>query len=140
MLCIVLKRFCWHINDLAKVDTIVHFPLKGLDLSAHCARKERSALYNLRGVVVHHGQGMQFGHYTAFAYNDMKGATHRQEPACTFADDRAGSWMHYNDSKVSTTTEDIVRRGSDHEPYILFYERAKTTVQDSLMNAEALDL
>ena len=48
--------------------------------------------------------------------------------------------MHYNDSKVSTVSDDVVRRGSDHEPYILFYERSHLSVQQSLMNAEALDL
>ncbi|XP_060933364.1 ubiquitin carboxyl-terminal hydrolase 3 [Limanda limanda] len=103
VLCLHLKRFHWTAFLRNKVDTYVEFPLKGLDMSGYLLEPENSVpgscLYDLAAVVVHHGSGVGSGHYTAYG-------SHK------------GGWYHFNDSTVSLTNEDTVRKA---KAYILFY-------------------
>lgn len=64
VLCIHLKRFRWRRNSARgskqKVDTLVKFPLDGLDMSRWLSDHEAhsaNALYELYAVVVHQGSG-----------------------------------------------------------------------------------
>jgi ubiquitin C-terminal hydrolase len=74
LLIVHLKRFEFkHALRRDKLDTLVDFPLEGLDLSAHCASSTNSfvddqvpAVYDCFAVVNHFGR-MGFGHYTAYA-------------------------------------------------------------------------
>ncbi|CAH8559923.1 unnamed protein product [Schistosoma rodhaini] len=58
-------------------------------------------LYHLTGVVVHHGRGLQSGHYTSYCLND--------NPEC---------WLHCNDANVSLCDFSEV---ASAQAYILFY-------------------
>ena len=63
-----------------------------------------SSLYKLVGVVNHHGQGMNKGHYTSF---------------CLDAD--RSTWLFYNDKEVGVASPDDVRAS---QGFLLFYELA----------------
>uniref|UniRef100_A0A3Q3C2X6 Ubiquitin carboxyl-terminal hydrolase n=1 Tax=Haplochromis burtoni TaxID=8153 RepID=A0A3Q3C2X6_HAPBU len=103
VLCLHLKRFHWTAFLRNKVDTYVEFPLKGLDMRGYLLEPEKSlpgsCLYDLVAVVVHHGSGVGSGHYTAYGSHE-------------------GHWYHFNDSTVTLTNEDTVRKA---KAYILFY-------------------
>uniref|UniRef100_A0A8C6LPS4 ubiquitinyl hydrolase 1 n=1 Tax=Nothobranchius furzeri TaxID=105023 RepID=A0A8C6LPS4_NOTFU len=103
VLCLHLKRFHWTAFLRNKVDTYVEFPLKGLDMRGYLLEPENSlpgsCLYDLVAVVVHHGSGVGSGHYTAYGSHE-------------------GHWYHFNDSTVTLTNEDTVRKA---KAYILFY-------------------
>eukprot|EP00127_Corallochytrium_limacisporum_P003323 Clim_evm12s148 gene=Clim_evmTU12s148 len=116
MLCLHVKRFRWT-SARSKIDTFVHFPLQGLDMSpyttTHASGSSSSASggkpirYDLSAVVVHHGMGMGSGHYTAFAFDET-------------AHGGAGQWYSFNDNHVTEATEDQVRHS---KAYILFYKK-----------------
>lgn len=114
VLCLHLKRFHWTAFLRNKVDTYVEFPLKGLDMRGYLLEPEDSlpgsCLYDLAAVVVHHGSGVGSGHYTAYGSHE-------------------GCWYHFNDSTVTLTNEDAVRKA---KAYILFYvERTGQVCSDS---------
>uniref|UniRef100_A0A665W945 Ubiquitin carboxyl-terminal hydrolase n=1 Tax=Echeneis naucrates TaxID=173247 RepID=A0A665W945_ECHNA len=95
--------FHWTAFLRNKVDTYVEFPLKGLDMKGYLLEPENSlpgsCLYDLVAVVVHHGSGVGSGHYTAYGSHKSR-------------------WYHFNDSTVTLTNEDTVRKA---KAYILFY-------------------
>lgn len=103
VLCLHLKRFHWTAFLRNKVDTYVEFPLQRLDMRGYLLEPESSVsdscVYNLAAVVVHHGSGVGSGHYTAYGCHK-------------------GRWYHFNDSAVTLTNEDTVRKA---KAYILFY-------------------
>ncbi|KAM3869933.1 ubiquitin carboxyl-terminal hydrolase 3 [Diretmus argenteus] len=103
VLCLHLKRFHWTAFLRNKVDTYVEFPVRGLDMRGYLLEPEislpESCLYDLVAVVVHHGSGVGSGHYTAYGNHE-------------------GRWYHFNDSTVTLTDEDTVRKA---KAYILFY-------------------
>jgi len=109
VLCLHLKRFRWNSHFRTKVDSVVEFPLKNLDMSkfvldnVHETRNSGcgSTLYDLAAVIVHHGSGAGSGHYTAYATHD-------------------GNWYHFNDSSVTLCEEKTVAQS---KAYILFYVR-----------------
>ncbi|XP_071392377.1 ubiquitin carboxyl-terminal hydrolase 3 isoform X2 [Centroberyx affinis] len=118
VLCLHLKRFHWTAFLRNKVDTYVEFPLRSLDMRGYLLEPENSlpgsCLYDLVAVVVHHGSGVGSGHYTAYGSHE-------------------GRWYHFNDSTVTLTNEDTVRKA---KAYILFYvARPDKTATDR----EALD-
>uniref|UniRef100_G3NL37 Ubiquitin carboxyl-terminal hydrolase n=1 Tax=Gasterosteus aculeatus aculeatus TaxID=481459 RepID=G3NL37_GASAC len=113
VLCLHLKRFHWTAFLRNKVDTYVEFPLKGLDMRCYLLEPENSlpenCLYDLVAVVVHHGSGVGSGHYTAYGSHESQ-------------------WYHFNDSTVTLTNEDVVRKA---KAYILFYvERTEHVASD----------
>ncbi|XP_061577787.1 ubiquitin carboxyl-terminal hydrolase 3 [Cololabis saira] len=103
VLCLHLKRFHWTAFLRNKVDTYVEFPLKGLDMGGYLLEPGKalpgSCLYDLVAVVVHHGSGVGSGHYTAYGSHE-------------------GRWYHFNDSTVTLSNEDALRKA---KAYILFY-------------------
>ncbi|XP_045893253.1 ubiquitin carboxyl-terminal hydrolase 3 [Micropterus dolomieu] len=113
VLCLHLKRFHWTAFLRNKVDTYVEFPLKGLDMRSYLLEPENSlpenCLYDLAAVVVHHGSGVGSGHYTAYGSHECR-------------------WYHFNDSTVTLTNEEAVRKA---KAYILFYvERTEQVASD----------
>ncbi|CAF98332.1 unnamed protein product, partial [Tetraodon nigroviridis] len=101
VLCLHLKRFHWTAFLRNKIDTYVEFPLKGLDMRGYLLEPENSlpesCVYDLVAV--------------ASPSMDLAYGSH---------EDR---WYHFNDSTVTLTSEDAVRKA---KAYILFYvERAK---------------
>ena len=125
ILVITLKRFEFkhHILRRDKLDTLVDFPLDGLDMSKHCAsaltdgnsfvQDDVPAVYDLFGVTNHYGR-MGFGHYTAFARRwDENGMSN--------------DWALFDDASVQSVGDGrgINGRNGIVSPaaYILFYRR-----------------
>lgn len=83
-----LKRFHWSGRARHKINTHIQFP-QLLNLTQYCASPKvgvvsishdvieqasfvdepDSKLYDLSSVIVHHGIGLQSGHYTAYCWN-----------------------------------------------------------------------
>ncbi|XP_072497158.1 ubiquitin carboxyl-terminal hydrolase 43 isoform X1 [Notamacropus eugenii] len=126
ILIIHLKRFCQVGERRNKLSTLVKFPLFGLNMAPHVAKRNLSQehllnswptweqtsclssscpldfLYDLYAVCNHHGS-MQGGHYTAYCRNSLD-----------------GQWYSYDDSTVEPVLEDEV---STRGAYILFYQK-----------------
>lgn len=133
VLCLHLKRFRWSSFHRGKLDNMVEFPLKGLDMrpymtvsyisegkseslrltpdsrsnsysscsSLSASSEDGGMIYDLTSLVVHHGGGINSGHYTAFGQ-------------------RNGVWYNFNDSCVKECPADLVTK---QKAYILFYTR-----------------
>ncbi|XP_038068030.1 ubiquitin carboxyl-terminal hydrolase 31-like isoform X2 [Patiria miniata] len=130
ILVIHLKRFKQLTTSRIKLNTLVEFPIHGLNMSQYIARRQQNAhaaslnaltgwspwrhihrrrthhvtehVYDLYAVCNHIGS-MQGGHYTAFCRNP--------------ADNQ---WYNFDDAKVTPLAEDsLVTRNA----YILFYHR-----------------
>lgn len=117
VLIVHLKRFEFkHGLRRDKLDTLVDFPLNGLDLNVHCATPGNAtfvndrvpAIYDCFAVVNHFGR-MGFGHYTAYA---------RSWDETGISDD----WALFDDSSVRNVGDG---RGSVVSPaaYVLLYRR-----------------
>ena len=117
ILVVHLKRFEFKNSSRRdKLDTLVNFPLEGLDMSKHCHDGHRNdvlvddgteAMYDLFGVTNHYGR-LGFGHYTAFCRTwDEDGVN----------DD----WTLFDDSSVRAVDDpqNVVTPAG----YVLFYRR-----------------
>jgi len=103
ILVIHLKRFQYDRWCRHKIDTLVDFPVEGLDLTASVInKKEGAVLYDLFAISVHSG-GLGAGHYTAYGLNH---ANHK--------------WYYFNDSFVSPCDLDHLPKAG---AYVLFYQR-----------------
>ncbi|KAK5174694.1 uncharacterized protein LTR77_001776 [Saxophila tyrrhenica] len=105
ILVVHLKRFGGNRSFRDKIDTLVDYPLEGLDMTQRVGLKEegKEYVYDLFAVDNHFG-GLGGGHYTAYARN--------------FFDE---VWYDYNDSSCSRMNED--RAQSSAAAYLLFYRR-----------------
>ncbi|XP_072350704.1 ubiquitin carboxyl-terminal hydrolase 11-like, partial [Scyliorhinus torazame] len=102
VLIIHLKRFSYTRLWKEKLDTVVEFPLKDLDLSQFLINhKAKNSKYDLIAVSNHYG-GLRDGHYTTIARNK---------------DD--GQWYYFDDSKVTFASMDHVVTSA---AYVLFYQ------------------
>jgi hypothetical protein len=120
ILVVHLKRFEYkHAMRRDKLDTLVDFPLEGLDMSVHCALSSTSSFvdetvpadYDLFAVTNHFGR-MGFGHYTAFARRwDESGIS--------------DNWDLFDDSNVRSVGDGMSQTASVVSPaaYVLFYRR-----------------
>eukprot|EP00741_Cyanophora_paradoxa_P016451 tig00020918_g15884.t1 len=70
ILCLHIKRFRWHSYNRSKIDVHVDFPLSHLNLRPFCTASCMHTLYDLIGVVNHHGLGSGSGHYTSFVLDE----------------------------------------------------------------------
>ena len=102
VLIINLKRFK---GLQTKQNTLVHFPVKGLDMSEYVIsqrqKQDEPLIYDLIGVSNHYGQ-LLAGHYTAYSKNN-------------------GTWYRFNDDQVDQIDNEaqIVSNAA----YNLFYAR-----------------
>ncbi|XP_021563170.1 ubiquitin carboxyl-terminal hydrolase 4 isoform X4 [Carlito syrichta] len=103
ILVVHLKRFSYNRYWRDKLDTVVEFPIRGLNMSEFvCDLSARPYVYDLIAVSNHYG-AMGVGHYTAYAKNKLN-----------------GKWYYFDDSNVSLASEDqIVTKAA----YVLFYQR-----------------
>ncbi|XP_004625148.1 ubiquitin carboxyl-terminal hydrolase 4 isoform X2 [Octodon degus] len=103
ILVVHLKRFSYNRYWRDKLDTIVEFPVRALNMSEFvCDPSARPYMYDLIAVSNHYG-AMGVGHYTAYAKNKF-----------------SGKWYYFDDSSVSLASEDqIVTKAA----YVLFYQR-----------------
>jgi len=103
VLVIHLKRFSYTRSFRDKLDTLVEFPAKGLNMAPYIIDPNQTdAVYDLIGVANHYG-GLGGGHYTAYAKNK---------------DD--SRWYYFDDSSVSESQEESV---CSKAAYVLFYLR-----------------
>ena len=99
ILVITLKRF--DPNGLYKLNTLVQFPLEGLDLSSYVRGYfPNKYVYDLYGVCNHHGSALG-GHYTSFVRNSKN------------------EWILFNDSIYQVIVDPATIVSS--EAYCLFY-------------------
>ncbi|XP_043563605.1 ubiquitin carboxyl-terminal hydrolase 4 isoform X1 [Chiloscyllium plagiosum] len=103
ILVVHLKRFSYNRYWRDKLDTLVEFPIRDLNMSEFVYNpKAGPCIYDLVAVTNHYG-GMGGGHYTAYAKNKID-----------------GQWYYFDDSSVSGASEDqIVTKAA----YVLFYQR-----------------
>ncbi|XP_028680996.1 ubiquitin carboxyl-terminal hydrolase 4 [Erpetoichthys calabaricus] len=103
ILVVHLKRFSYNRCWRDKLDTVVDFPIRELNMSEFvCDPKAGPYIYDLIAVSNHYG-GMGGGHYTAYAKNKAD-----------------GKWYYFDDNSVSSASEDqIVTKAA----YVLFYQR-----------------
>ncbi|XP_069792713.1 ubiquitin carboxyl-terminal hydrolase 4 isoform X2 [Narcine bancroftii] len=103
ILVVHLKRFSYNRYWRDKLDTLVEFPIRDLNMSEFVYNpKAGLCVYDLVAVSNHYG-GMGGGHYTAYAKNEID-----------------GQWYYFDDSNVSGASEDqIVTKAA----YVLFYQR-----------------
>ncbi|KAM5125644.1 ubiquitin carboxyl-terminal hydrolase 19-like, partial [Mantella aurantiaca] len=119
ILIIQLKRFSFRTfiwRD--KINDLVDFPVRGLDLSTFCiGQKEdlQTPLYDLYAVINHYG-GMIGGHYTAYARLPGNNNSQRSDVG----------WRLFDDSTVTSVDESqVVTRYA----YVLFYRRRNSPVE-----------
>ncbi|XP_075704906.1 ubiquitin carboxyl-terminal hydrolase 4-like [Rhinoderma darwinii] len=103
ILVVHLKRFSYNRYWRDKLDTVVEFPIRNLNMSEFvCDPTAGPYVYDLVAVSNHYG-GMGGGHYTAYAKNQ-----------------ESQQWYYFDDSSVSAASEDqIVTKAA----YVLFYQR-----------------
>jgi len=114
VLILHLKRFKYSKYSRDKLDTLVEFPLEGLDLAPFVVNEDESknAIYDLYAVSNHFG-GLGGGHYTAFAKNIVD-----------------GQWYNLDDSSVSRVDPARIRSPA---AYVLFYiRRQKRNVKNTV--------
>lgn len=115
ILIIHLKRF--HYSPLThrrdKIDLMVDFPLKSLDLTNEVTHWSQSGedkpIYDCYAVSNHFG-GLGGGHYTAYALNDQ------------------GDWCNFDDSRVTKNVDES--EVTSTAAYVLYYRRRDVTVDD----------
>lgn len=140
MLCVHLKRFRHDLSYSSKIASPVHFPLRGLDMSAYLHRGkskmsdfvQRKCLkilklfidcvsdvstYDLTAVICHHGT-VGGGHYTSFARHDSN-----------------DKWYEYDDQLVTLVSEEMVQ---SCEAYVLFYRKSNPQMVE--YRAQAMQL
>jgi len=106
ILIVHLKRF-FQISPLRreKINTLVDFPIRGLDLSKYISSvgvNESFPIYDLYAVSNHFG-GMGGGHYTAFAKNFDNNC-----------------WYNFDDSRCTQMQVSAIQSSS---AYVLYYKR-----------------
>ncbi|XP_061187744.1 ubiquitin carboxyl-terminal hydrolase 15-like isoform X2 [Saccostrea echinata] len=121
ILIVHLKRFSYNRFYRDKIDALVEFPVRGLNLRKYIINPYHGPVtYDLIAVSNHYG-GLGGGHYTAYAENK---------------DD--GEWYYFDDSSVSSSSEDdVVSKAA----YVLVYQR-QTLAQSSdehLVKNEAME-
>ncbi|NXA01757.1 UBP4 hydrolase, partial [Nesospiza acunhae] len=91
ILVVHLKRFSYSRYWRDKLDTVVEFPIRGLNMSEFvCDPRAGSYVYDLIAVSNHYG-AMGVGHYTAYAKNKVN-----------------DKWYYFDDSSVSVASEDQI--------------------------------
>ncbi|KAK9711033.1 ubiquitin-specific protease doa4 [Basidiobolus ranarum] len=105
VLLIHIKRFSFHGPFRDKLNNLVKYPLRDLDLTQYVptSANRPTSHYDLFGVSNHMG-GLSGGHYTAHIKNGYR-----------------GQWHYFDDSRVSVCEESKVMSKS---AYILFYVRS----------------
>ncbi|KAG4302323.1 hypothetical protein PCANB_001427 [Pneumocystis canis] len=119
ILTLHLKRFSF--NKASKMFKISRYIRYGetLELGPYMSqKKEKSIMYDLIGVVVHSGNDTRCGHYYSFCKSSN------------------GTWMHFNDERVSTVSLQTVLK---QQAYILLYSRSSSSSKQKKINSSDID-
>ncbi|CAL1290748.1 unnamed protein product [Larinioides sclopetarius] len=118
VLIIHLKRFSYNRYWRDKLDTLVEFPVSGLNMAKYVLNPSHGpALYDLIAVANHYG-GMGGGHYTAYGKNSG-----------------TGLWYYFDDSSVTQSSEDnVVSRAA----YVLVYMRRDAAAHSHHSSRQAI--
>uniref|UniRef100_A0A4W5L5N0 Ubiquitin carboxyl-terminal hydrolase n=1 Tax=Hucho hucho TaxID=62062 RepID=A0A4W5L5N0_9TELE len=101
ILVVHLKRFSYNRCWRDKLDTVVDFPVRDLNMSEFvCDPKAGPYVYDLIAVSNHYG-GMGGGHYTAYGKNNAD-----------------GKWHYFDDSSVSAASEDQIVVSEPPQPLL----------------------
>ncbi|KAK5607653.1 ubiquitin carboxyl-terminal hydrolase [Crenichthys baileyi] len=101
LLAVHLKRFSYNRCWRDKLDTLVDFPIRDLNISEFvCDPKAGPYVYDLIAVSNHKG-GIAGGHYVAYGKDKMD-----------------GKWYYFYDSVSSVSEDQIVTEAA----YVLFYQ------------------
>uniref|UniRef100_A0A673ZVR8 Ubiquitin carboxyl-terminal hydrolase n=1 Tax=Salmo trutta TaxID=8032 RepID=A0A673ZVR8_SALTR len=101
ILVVHLKRFSYNRCWRDKLDTVVDFPVRDLNMSEFvCDPKAGPYVYDLIAVSNHYG-GMGGGHYTAYGKNKAD-----------------GKWHYFDDSSVSAASEDQIVVSEPPQPLL----------------------
>jgi ubiquitin carboxyl-terminal hydrolase 4/11/15 len=105
ILIVNFKRF----NNMSKIDTLVDFPIEGLDIGKYVVNedKKKESVYDLFAIGNHSGS-LSFGHYYAYAKNHVK-----------------GKWFEFNDNSVFEIDES--NRLVSSTAYVLFYRKRNSS-------------
>lgn len=107
ILIVHLKRFSYRSKHWReKIESLVHFPLEGLDLTPHLkgpVAEGTAPIYDLYAISNHYG-ALGGGHYTAFCKNQND-----------------SKWYKFDDSSVTPVTDPNAVITS--AAYVLFYQR-----------------
>eukprot|EP00892_Ulva_mutabilis_P005555 jgi/Ulvmu1/3371/UM156_0028.1 len=125
VLIIHLKRFSYsgfgfysnYSTTSSKINNLVTFPLKGLDMTSLVHGSDADAVYDCFAISNHMGS-VSGGHYTAFCLH---------EPTLLPDAEKGLSWHSYNDRTVMPTSASSVVTPS---AYVLFYRRRSCSLQD----------
>jgi len=118
ILIIHLKRFSYNRYWRDKIDTLIDFPTKNLDMTPYVINPSHGqAVYDLIAVSNHYG-GMGGGHYTAYGKNKTD-----------------GNWYYFDDSSVTQTNEEAVVTKA---AYVLFYQRRNISKGSNNPNRRAI--
>ncbi|XP_039189947.1 ubiquitin carboxyl-terminal hydrolase 4 [Crotalus tigris] len=111
ILVVHLKRFSYNRYWRDKLDAVVDFPIRDLNMSEFVGDPAASPyVYDLIAVSNHYG-GLGVGHYTAYAKNKLN-----------------GKWYYFDDNNVSPASEEqIVTKAA----YVLFYQRRDVKLKGS---------
>ena len=113
-----MKRFSYQNSNIKKINELVLFPLKDLDISGLMinSRKKMAGvtvkntrenyLYDLYAVVNHIGN-ISSGHFTCFCINENN------------------DWLYYDDDRVFRLNKDVEKEIVTNKAYILFYKRQR---------------
>ncbi|XP_074593873.1 uncharacterized protein LOC141849449 [Brevipalpus obovatus] len=108
-LMVYLKRFLYHGMTSVKVDDIVEYPIRSLNMSPYIQDPSapENQFYDLQAFVCHSGN-VSSGHYTAFAKH--------------FSESETNDWYYFNDEVVTKQEPS----NSDERAYILFYNKTSS--------------
>uniref|UniRef100_A0A673ZVJ5 Ubiquitin carboxyl-terminal hydrolase n=1 Tax=Salmo trutta TaxID=8032 RepID=A0A673ZVJ5_SALTR len=115
ILVVHLKRFSYNRCWRDKLDTVVDFPVRDLNMSEFvCDPKAGPYVYDLIAVSNHYG-GMGGGHYTAYGKNKAD-----------------GKWHYFDDSSVSAASEDQIVVSEPPQPLLSSIHRVYKTLRTPL--------
>ena len=131
ILVVHLKRFYNERNYLNKIDSLIKFPIKNLNMSTLMLNSKKNSglciknsennfLYDLFAVVNHNGS-ISSGHYTTYCLNEDE------------------KWLFFDDDKTFLLNKDIEEEIVSNKAYILFYKRQRFRPSNILHSRDILN-
>jgi len=134
VLVLHIKRFNMSATWREKLNTMVDFPITGLDMSPWCHKEapKRDSIYDLIGTIDHHGN-LNKGHYTSTCRATACSPDGKEEAVYNFGrvDGSPGPgdslWINFDDEQVKPARQDEVVQST---AYILVYRRRQLTASN----------